>query len=693
MNNPFTFSWGLQSVIPVCPAPSGPHSCRPGKESFFKTKTKFTPGGNDRKFVMRLFVYFLPFVLTIAFLLPSSYAEEHTVITSDTLAYDHAEKTYIAKGNVRIERAGTVLEADEITYHEETSDVIALGKIRYHDTDVTMNASRAELNLEKKTGTLFRAEVFYEKENYRISGREIRKTGSDYYFSPEATFTTCDAPVPAWCFRGKDMRGAAGDSLTAKDVTFRIKNIPVLFTPFLWAPILNERKTGLLFPFIGYSDSRGFQFTVPFYWAISDNQDASFIVDEYTQRGLGTGIEYRYVWPGNVEGKWWGYHIRDSELRKDFLELRAHHDQRSTGGLGGYLNINFVNEKDFYREFKTDLQIRTNRFLESTGEISMPLPGSRAYLLSQYWIDLKEDSQDPLQRLPEVGYVLNPTKTGPFQISGSASIANFWREEGIYGQRVDLFPRITHAFGSDVMVLQNIGLRETAYSLHRSEDSSPHREAFEYSISSHVRFMKKYSLFTHVIEPSLGYTLITNSEQSSPIFDSSELFTKTSLLSLSLLNRFISDQGELMVFRISQGYDFYEGDRPFLPVLFDVGIMQPLPLRLGAAYNVHTGSIEKVNSEVTMKVAEIIFQAGQRYNRLNNVNTYVAGIGVHPFAPLSVNGKIWYDAEQKETREISLNLLYISQCWGINLGFVKRPDDFSVSFLIELKGITKALKI
>jgi len=189
------------------------------------------------------------------------FAGDVTVISSDTLAYDQALQTYSARGNVRIEKDDAVLQADEVLYHEQTSDVDASGNVRYEDTDVTMHAGRAELNLVTKSGTLFQAEVFYKRDNYRISGKEISKTGSNYYFSPEATFTTCDAPVPAWCFKGRDMQGTAGDSLTAKNVTFRIKNVPVLYTPVLWTPILNERKTGVLFPFFGYSDSRGFQLT------------------------------------------------------------------------------------------------------------------------------------------------------------------------------------------------------------------------------------------------------------------------------------------------------------------------------------------------------------------------------------------------------------------------------------------------
>jgi LPS-assembly protein len=644
------------------------------------------------KFPLFISVFFL---CTVYCLLTADccFSDDQTVITSETLIYDQKERIYTAKGNVTIQRAGTVIEADEVTYNEQTSDMGASGNVRYHDDDVAITAARADLNLESGTGTIFDAALLYKKDNYHIAGREIRKTGNDYFFSPEATFTTCDAPVPAWCFKGRNMDAAVGNRLIAKDVVFRIKDVPVLYTPVLWAPILTERKTGFLFPFVGYSDSRGLQVTIPFYWVLSESQDATFVLDDYSKRGLGTGLEYRYVGLDNMSGQWWGYHIRDRELSKNFFELRARHDQRSAEGLGGYLNINYVNENDFYREFKTDLQVRTNRFLESTGEISIPFTGSRAYLLSQYWIDLKDDAADPLQRLPEAGYVLNPTKSGPVWLSGSFALANFWREEGIYGQRMDVFPRITHSFGDDITILQSLGLRETAYSLKNSEDSTPHRESLVYSISGNLRLLKKFESFSHILEPTLSYTFVSNSENSLPLFDSAELLKRLSLIEFSLLNRIVSDQEELMVFRISQGFDSYGGDRPFVPLLFDIGLKRPLPLRLGAAYNVHTGDIESLHSDITMKIADITFQAGQHYNRLNDVNTYVLGMGIHPFTPLTMNGHVWYDAEQRETREININLIYMSQCWGINIGYTKRPDDYSISFLIELKGITKALKI
>lgn len=387
-----------------------------------------------------------------------------------------------------------------------------------------------------------------------------------------------------------------------------------------------------------------------------------------------------------MKGNWWLYHIEDTELHENFYEVKALHEQRSADGIGGFLSLNIVNEKDFYREFSPRLDIRTNRFLESTGEISSPFTNSRVYLLSQYWIDLKENSTPAAEKLPEAGYVLYPSKIGQFWFSTTATLSNFWRNEGVYGQRLDIFPNLSYRVGSDVVVLQTLGLRETAYSLHGGEDNSPHRESVDYNIVAQTRLLKKYEHFTHVLEPSIGYHLITGSE-SLPIFDSTEVFSKTSEIELSLLNRFINDSGEFMVLRASQGFDSEKGDRPSLPFRLEVGIKKPLSLRMDASYDVNTGRLENINSGVSVKLWKTTISAGQSYDRQNSVNFYTAGVGINPYKPLFAEAKLWYDAKQKELGEFSLDIKYVSQCWGLNMQVTKRPGDFSVAFMFELKGL------
>ena len=619
-------------------------------------------------------------------------ADEKTVITSETLEYDQDSNTYIAKGKAKVQRADAVIEADELRYNDKTSDTTALGNVRYQDPNVSITANKAVLNLETKTGTLYDAEVLYKKDNYHFSGKEIERREKENYFSPDGAFTTCDGPIPPWCFKGKNVDVLTGDSVKAKNATFSILDIPVLFAPYFQAPILNERKSGLLMPVMGYSRSKGAHLNVPFFLVLSENRDATIVLDEYTERGLGKGLEYRYLEVGDIKGKWWLYHISDRELDKDFFEVRGLHEQRSTDGLGGFLSINYVNEEDFYREYSLYRDIRYNRFLESTGEISLPLADSRAYLLSQYWLDLKQDTKTVSQRLPEVGYVLNPARVGDFWFSGTTAFSNFWSKEVAHGQRIDIFPKMLHSFGDDITISQSLGVRETAYSLHGSGDNSPHREVLAYDITGHTSFFRKYGSFTHVIEPSLGYTLISNSDENLPIFDSVELLRKTSLIELSLLNRFYDKDGEILVFRASQGYEAYHEDRMFLPLRVEVGIKKPLLLRFGAIYDVNTGKLENANSDASVNISDTVISAGQRYNARDKTSFVNAGINLHPFKHLFIESKVWYDAKEKKTQDIVLGFKYLRQCWGLSIEFIKKPGDFNAVFMIELKGLTKGFK-
>jgi hypothetical protein len=94
-----------------------------------------------------------------------------------------------------------------------------------------------------------------------------------------------------------------------------------------------------------------------------------------------------------------------------------------------------------------------------------------------------------------------------------------------------------------------------------------------------------------------------------------------------------------------------------------------------------------------VSVSKGVILAGQRYNRLEDVIFYRAGFEITPYKPWYVRGNIWYDAEQKKVGDITFNLRYLGQCWGVNMEFIKRPHDYTFSVMFELKGISKGLKI
>jgi LPS-assembly protein len=634
-----------------------------------------------------------------------SVSEGHTTIESETLEYDAATYTYTAKGHVKIHRDSATVEAEEVTYNKQSSDVTAKGNVVYEDPDVRIRAKKAELNFETKRGTLYEAEVYSKKDNYHITGKEIEKTGEKEYTLKNASFTTCDAPIPAWCFKGSDVDAIVGDRLKARNVTFNIKGQPVLYSPYFSTSLSRDRKTGFLSTKFGYIKSKGIHVEQPFYWAISDNMDATFIADLYMRRGVGEGIEYRFVEPGGLKGTLWAYHLRDRKLKEDFLDLKGYIDSDRDKSVTGYLNLNYINSRDFNNEYNpyiltkgafldptSYLNLTTGRYFESTGEVALKLDNSRLFLNSQYLVDLQSgvDQSTVAQRLPEAGYFMNPRRIGPVVFSLASTLSDFWRGREPWGQRIDIYPKFAYSFGSDIVIDQSLGLRETAYFLSRNDgfDRSPHRESLDYTIIAHTRLMKKYSSFIHIVEPSLSYTFIPSAQSNLPLFDSTELYTKTSTVQLSVLNRFLDSHGEFLTVRITQPYDSDKTDNSFLPLTIEAAVQRPVGMRGEFTYDVNTGTVESVNSDANLTLAnKAVFSVGERYNRTGDILFFTTGVN-YPFSKaISLEGSAWYDAKGGGFRDIMAKLKYKKQCWGVDIVVTKREKDYSVSVLFDLLGL------
>ena len=57
------------------------------------------------------------------------------------------------------------------------------------------------------------------------------------------------------------------------------------------------------------------------------------------------------------------------------------------------------------------------------------------------------------------------------------------------------------------------------------------------------------------------------------------------------------------------------------------------------------------------------------------------------FEPWALAAKFYYDYENKIMIEADYGIRYLSDCWGINLGYIQFPDKSQFSFLITLKGL------
>ena len=63
------------------------------------------------------------------------------------------------------------------------------------------------------------------------------------------------------------------------------QGVPILYAPYLSFPLSDARKSGILTPEIGSTGRSGNELSIPYYWNIAENYDATFTSHWFSARG------------------------------------------------------------------------------------------------------------------------------------------------------------------------------------------------------------------------------------------------------------------------------------------------------------------------------------------------------------------------------------------------------------------------
>ncbi|MBF0569057.1 MAG: LPS-assembly protein LptD [Nitrospirae bacterium] len=620
-----------------------------------------------------------------------------SVIDADKLDYDGVKKIYYLTGNVEItsKKDNSTVTADYAEFYEANSLAVLKGNVIYEDSDIRALADEAELYTDNNTGFMTRATLLFKKDNYHVKGETIQKLNSGNYHVDHGSITTCDAPIPAWCFYAEETTIQLNDEIVSKNVTMRVNDVPLLYTP-IFAQSL-RRQTGFLMPIVGYNSFKGTHISLPFYWAISENRDMTITPDYYSKRGEGQGVEYRYVEEGGIGGRWWVYHLRDRVDDKNYFQIVGTHSQFTESGFSSILEVNYLNEKDYYQLYSPSVQRSISRFIESTGELAYSTEKIRAYLLSQYWVDLANPNGWISQRVPEVGFTVHPVEISLLDaFSVRTAATNFISDVNVKGERLDIFPKVYWSIGDGVRFTQTAGARETFYKLSHTVDGRDDINNFAglYNASLDATLAKDYSSFTHIFEPSLRFNYIShdiytdNDTYPAPILDSTELFRKTATTELSLMNYLRNSSGTFLFLNLLNSYDALDPAQRLQPMRLQLAVKKPVFFKAEAAYDFKTGQMTKVNSVTSIAFSDNVkLSVGERYNLLNSITYITSTIDLMLSKEYAFRTNAWYDARTGEAKYYSIDLFYMKQCWGLNLRVARTPDSFGVYLMIDLKGI------
>ncbi|NJD61310.1 MAG: LPS-assembly protein LptD [Deltaproteobacteria bacterium] len=355
-------------------------------------------------------------------------------LNADNLEYNEDTGVALAEGNVELGFGNRNIRADRIRYDSRSGEAEMLGRVHYKDEGDEFSFERIVLNLDTELGVLYKGTIRLSANNYQISSEKIEKTGPRTFMIQKGSLTTCPCdPEPDWKFDVRRSRVTIDGYATAKDATFRVRGVPVLWLPWAAFPVKLTRQSGFLLPNFSHSGTKGYTFQLPYYWAINRWSDATFTLEEMSRRGPRPEGEYRYVLNRDSEGEVHVSSYHDKETGGG--RHRTYGMNRYRGGTGWTSNSRWdlASDGQYYLDLVEEDILRTGRNIPSRGFLSYGGDRSVAAMSAVFVKGTQGTFDDnAVQRLPEASITILPAGVGGSSIDASAemSAAYFYRSLG-----------------------------------------------------------------------------------------------------------------------------------------------------------------------------------------------------------------------------------------------------------------------
>lgn len=309
---------------------------------------------------------------------------------ADWMRHDTPADILNAKGHVRIEQSREILEGDTLRYEMATDRGY-------------MDNPRYTLMSAPEGGPIGSANnVRFGQTDGRGTAERLLFEGRGQYRVQTASYTTCEPGNDAWYLRANQLDiDRNRDVGVARGASIVFFDVPIFYSPYLSFSLHQERKSGFLTPSYRTSNTAGFEFTVPFYWNIAPDMDATLFPRYMTKRGLQLGGEFRYLNSGGRGEARAEMLANDQQIGRDRWGLFTKHQQALGNNWNSLVNINRVSDGKYFTDLSTQVAVTSQVYLAN--DLTLARSGfwgdGGTYSFSafaQRWQTLQSDPRAPL---------------------------------------------------------------------------------------------------------------------------------------------------------------------------------------------------------------------------------------------------------------------------------------------------------
>lgn len=652
---------------------------------------------------------------------------------------------FIAEGNAEAERVNDFLKADTVTYRPTSKDLTASGNVKYFNQEISIYSKNATYN---RNGL---DEINFSKAKYYKSDRSASGNAEEIFIKKNkdillknASYTACSLNSPDWELTSTTTELFDDiDRGHAYNMMLKYKNVPVFYTPFISFPLSDKRQSGILTPSFGSAGNGGTSLSVPYYFNLAENYDATAEITSLSDRGILFDNEFRHL--GNDSSTLLNLSfLENDDEHGDDRYLYSLTDRRRLFAskdltMTSFISYSRVSDLEYFDDFGNSLSTAS----QSSVKRDISIFGEKNFKGGIIDYEISSLSYQPSQPGVSTQYKTKPSLK--LNISNSSdydsvrynlktSIDEFSHEDSskAEGTRYLAYPSIEMPITTEAWELvPKLGLRYIDYNLSNNAAKQSKTTPIV-SLRGKLYFEKLVGKNLYTMEPEAYFLYIpVGNQDSNPIFDSGISEFKYSLfaenrfygedrlndakqMALALTHRIIDEESGDELFTGTLGQIIYFDDRDVhiesnkkshsdtsnIIGLINAKISDYSSLAIGAVFNPHEGhgmrNTARYRYDASTDSRNRIFNADYRFNKGDEEEIDLSG--VYSFnKTFSLVGKYNYSLSNKRSNvedliDTMFGVELNSCCYAIKAVFrnywtgIEKNNVFYLEFLP--KGLT-----
>ncbi|MBV1787327.1 LPS assembly protein LptD [Marinobacterium sp. D7] len=628
------------------------------------------------------------------------------------------------EGGINMRQGGRLLSSDQAEYDPEARRATLNGNVRYREQGLLLIADSAEADLTEGNAGFHNAEYVMHQEHMRGEAQRIERFGDARVEMTEGRITFCEPGNNTWAIAADSLEIHTDEGYgEAYNATFEVADVPVLYLPYFYFPINDNRRSGFLYPKLGYSDSDGLDIATPYYFNLAPNYDDTFTPRIVSERGLVLENEFRYMnrWSMNTLST--AYIADDDKYGDSRWALGATHMGNPAERWFSKIDYRRISDDDYLDDLDTtNLEIANQDDLDQIGELRYQAD-TWQFVGRVHQYQTTDEDLEPYERVPQLQFSGRELALEQhLALDYLADVTAFDRNNGeltgrerITGTRAHLRPSLSYRWERPWAYLEP---RATYwYSRYDLNDqpsgwnANPSLSTPILSLDSGLKFEREYSnALTQTLEPRIKLISAGKEDQAElPDFDSSRLefsyynlfhetgysgndnVAGTDQVTLGLSSGFYSALGiEQARLAIAQAYYFDDRDpasglrpgdvdgtedRSNLALLANWNITPSLQFRHDSELDEQDFELVRQNYRLTYQPDDIRLvylsyrdNSGSRFDDPTEEIRQTDFAVRWPLAPTwNIIGRWQEDLLRSENLETLLGVEYVSCCWKVRL--------------------------